>query len=129
MLIYSEKMLISGELIYFLDLLQGRYRCTKFHHCRICVTDFREGDHPKAARKDRSWIGLNYLFSIRWSVSYDKSYSYLNKYESFLSVLSIYVSPTYWPYYSLLPITTFHLFLVKSSCIALFGKTFTWSDT
>ena len=29
--------------IYFLDLLWIRYNCAKFHHCRLCVTDFREG--------------------------------------------------------------------------------------
>ena len=28
--------------IYFLDFLYVRYNCAKFHHCRICVTDFRE---------------------------------------------------------------------------------------
>ena len=27
---------------YFLDLLYVRYNRAKFHHCRICVTDFRE---------------------------------------------------------------------------------------
>ena len=27
---------------FFLDLLWGRYNCGKFHHCRICVTNFRE---------------------------------------------------------------------------------------
>ena len=43
-------MLMSAELkenvtwfIYFLDLLWVRYNCAKFHHCRICVTDFRDG--------------------------------------------------------------------------------------
>ena len=28
--------------MYFLGLLQVRYNCAKFHHCRICVTDFRD---------------------------------------------------------------------------------------
>ena len=28
---------------YFLDLLLVRYNCAKFHQCRICVTDFRDG--------------------------------------------------------------------------------------
>ena len=28
--------------MYFLDLLQVRYNCAKFHQCTICVTDFRE---------------------------------------------------------------------------------------
>ena len=29
---------------YFLDLLLVRYNYAKFHHCRICVADFREGE-------------------------------------------------------------------------------------
>ena len=64
-------MLMSAELkgcvtwfIYFLDLLLARYICARLHHCRICVTDFREGglfapppilEQP---RKIPSWIGL-----------------------------------------------------------------------
>ena len=50
MLISGEKMLISAELsrcvtwlIYFLDLLWVRYNCDQFHHCKICVADFRDG--------------------------------------------------------------------------------------
>ena len=35
-MIYGEKMMMSGEL-------DVRNKCAKFHHCRICVTDFREG--------------------------------------------------------------------------------------
>ena len=32
-------------MIYiFLNHLQVRYNCAKFHHCRICVTHFRAGD-------------------------------------------------------------------------------------
>ena len=50
----------------FLYLLWGRYNCAKFHHCRICVTDFREGvpfcPPPPPIREQRrkspSWIGL-----------------------------------------------------------------------
>ena len=35
---------VSGTwFIYFLDLFQVGYNCAKFHHCRICVTDLREG--------------------------------------------------------------------------------------
>ena len=30
-------------LSIFLDLLYVSCNCAKFHHCRICVTDFREG--------------------------------------------------------------------------------------
>ena len=69
-LISSEKMLMLAELIgcvtwftYFLDLLYGRYKCAKFQHCRICVTDLREGDlfilSRKQPRKGSFWIGLN----------------------------------------------------------------------
>ena len=50
LLISGKKMLISGDLrwcvrwlIHFLDLLWVMYYSAKFHHCRICVTDFREG--------------------------------------------------------------------------------------
>ena len=48
--ISGKKMLMSAEIkvcvtrfIQFLDLLQVRYNCVKFHHFRICATDFREG--------------------------------------------------------------------------------------
>ena len=62
MLISGEKMLMSAELrvcvtwlIYFLDLLWVRYNRDQFHHCRICVADFREGGpfcpHPWPAPK------------------------------------------------------------------------------
>ena len=64
MLISGEKILMSAELrgcitwfIYFLDLVYVRYNCAKFHHCEICVTDFREGcpfwlpPHPWAVPK------------------------------------------------------------------------------
>ena len=50
--------------IYFLDLLRVRYNCANFHHCRICVTDLREGGPfwPPAIReqprKSSSWIRL-----------------------------------------------------------------------
>ena len=73
-------MLISAELkgcvtwfIYFLDLPWVRYNCAKFHHCRICVTGFREGaflashSHLWAARKKSTWIGLSTSsFSGMW---------------------------------------------------------------
>ena len=49
-LLFGKKLLMSAEskgfftwFIQVLDLLQVRYNCAKFHHCRICVTDFREG--------------------------------------------------------------------------------------
>ena len=34
---------MSRDSYIFLDLLWGRYTSAKFHHCRICVTDFKEG--------------------------------------------------------------------------------------
>ena len=49
LLISSEQMLMSAELkgcialfIHFLNLPSVNYNCAKFHHCRTCVTDFRE---------------------------------------------------------------------------------------
>ena len=53
----------------FLDLLWVRYNCAKFHHWRICVTDFREGGaflfrpHPWAAPKKPT---LNRFKRINW---------------------------------------------------------------
>ena len=58
-----KKILMSAELkgcvkwfIYFLDFLWVRYKWVKFNHCRICVTDLREGGpfwppHPWEALK------------------------------------------------------------------------------
>ena len=49
-LLSSEKILMSAEsngyvtsFKHFWRLLQVRYACAKFHHCRIYVTDFRRG--------------------------------------------------------------------------------------
>ena len=46
---FNEKMLcqqnsriVSRNLLYLLDRLFVRYNCAKFHHCRICVTNFRK---------------------------------------------------------------------------------------
>ena len=41
---------------FFWDLPLVKYNCAKFHHCRICVADFRKGvpkrpPHPWAAPK------------------------------------------------------------------------------
>ena len=33
-------------IILVLDFLYVRYDCAEFHHCRICVTNFREGGGP-----------------------------------------------------------------------------------
>ena len=47
---FRKKILMSAEMkmcatlfVYVLNLLQVRYNCAKFHHCRICVRDFRKG--------------------------------------------------------------------------------------
>ena len=47
---FQLKSATSAELkgcvtcfIYVLGLLKVRYNCAKFHLCRICVTDVREG--------------------------------------------------------------------------------------
>ena len=83
MLISCEKILMSAELkryvtwfIYFLDLLWGRYNCAKFHHWRICVTDFRErglfAPPPirEQPRKSPTWIGLRILTIFRGKFYY-----------------------------------------------------------
>ena len=47
-MLMSEKLKVCVRwFIYFLDLLWVRYNCAKFHHCRICVTDFRKELIPK----------------------------------------------------------------------------------
>ena len=38
----------------FLDLLKVNYNLVKFQHCRICVTEFREGDIREHPRKGAS---------------------------------------------------------------------------
>ena len=86
MLIFGEKMLMSADVrmcvtwfIYFLDLLQVRYNCAKFHHCWICVTDIREGGPfcspnpwaaPKMPIRNRVKVILlnNVQFSFFWKL-------------------------------------------------------------
>ena len=72
-----KKMLMPAELkgfvtwfIYFLDLLWLRYNCAKFHHCKICVPDFMEGEsfcpHPPSVsspEKAHSELGPSIYFS------------------------------------------------------------------
>ena len=75
-------MLMSAELwgclmwfIYILDLLQLRYNFAKFHHCRICVTDFREGGPfctppiLEQPRKCPSWIKLKIKIVMNVKIS------------------------------------------------------------
>ena len=56
---------------YFLDLLWVRYNCAKFHHCGICVTDFREWAFfgppliREQPRKGPSWIALRRYVTIK----------------------------------------------------------------
>ena len=73
---FAEKIVMSAKLrgcvtwvTYFLDLLQVRYNCAKFHHCRICVNDFSEGGLfappiREQYRKCSSWIGLMITCSL-----------------------------------------------------------------
>ena len=74
--ISGEKMLMSAEarecltwFMYLLDLIQARYCCANFHHCRNCVSNFREGTYlfPSPIRdqpqKCSSWIKLKLSFS------------------------------------------------------------------
>ena len=53
-LIY-QNLLISSEVIY---------NCTKFHHCRICMTVFRQRG---GSRKGPSWIGLGEVTKLELS--------------------------------------------------------------
>ena len=64
--------------IYFLDLFQVRYNCAKCHHCRVCVTDFREGSHPWVAPKKPI---LNRVKEISRSIN-ENSSSFGKKYFS-----------------------------------------------
>ena len=43
MLMSTERKGCVKWFKYFLDLLWVRFNCAKFHHYRICVTDFGEG--------------------------------------------------------------------------------------
>ena len=63
MLVLGEKMLMSVELkgcVYMICMffyLLWVYNCAKFHNCRICVTDFREGaflDHPSVSSPENA---------------------------------------------------------------------------
>ena len=60
-----KKMLMSAEpkgyvmwFVQFLEILQVRYNCAKFHYCRICVRDFREGGlfdpHPSVSSSQKA---------------------------------------------------------------------------
>ena len=57
MLMLAELKGCATWFIYFFNLLWVRYNCAKFHHCRTCVTEFRE-QPPKSP----SWTGLKNLY-------------------------------------------------------------------
>ena len=72
-------MLISAELkgcvtlfLYISNLLKVKYNCAKFHHFRICLTDFKERfwqilfchSHPWAALK-RSMLNRVMSFNVK----------------------------------------------------------------
>ena len=54
--------------LYIFESSLGRYNCAKFHHCRICVTDFRVAHHrwavPKRPIPKRANIRSRYRFNI-----------------------------------------------------------------
>ena len=68
---------VSRDL-YIFDFRQVRYNCVTFHHCRICVTDFREEGifahpHPlicEQSKKGPSWIRLMALPTNCFQQSY-----------------------------------------------------------
>ena len=51
----QKSRVVERGYIYIIFWIFFRYNCSKFHRCRICVTDFREenlfGPHPWAAPK------------------------------------------------------------------------------
>ena len=94
LLISGEKMLMSPELkgcvtwfIYFLYLLQVRYKCAKFYHCRIRGTYVRHPRHPWAAPKMPVLNRVNKFIvqhlihhgtlTFRWFWVFDPSYNVL----------------------------------------------------
>ena len=48
---------VSRDSYYFLDLLRVRYNCAKLDHCRICVTDFKEGGTFLPPPSPNPWAG------------------------------------------------------------------------
>ena len=124
-LISGEKMLMSTELkgyvtwfIYFLDPLSVRYNFAKFHHCRICVTDFTEGvpfcppapptTIPEQPQKSPSWIGLNLLSRFHKSWIW-RSFSRLTVLKFFDSACFLKFSPI-----------TKHLWIPQNTIISVY---------
>ena len=55
------------------ELLQVRYNCVSFHHCRICMTDFKEGGRGGeggGGAKSLSQIGLKIDRTGQWSLKF-----------------------------------------------------------
>ena len=67
--------------VFFASSLAKRYNCAKFHHFRICVTEFREGAFllpsiHEQSRKSPFWIGLK----LAWFNIGKKFFHKLDKY-------------------------------------------------
>ena len=109
------KMLISVWLKryatwfrYFFNLLWVRYNCAKFHHCRICATDFREGglfaplSIHKQPRKSRTWRGLSRLHILNFKLLFQlifksNSAETLMELRNFTSFFRLYLLlESYW---------------------------------
>ena len=100
-------MLMPAELkgcvtwfMYFLDLLWVRYKCANFHHCRICMADFRERGafllpppKPERPRKSPSWIGLIIRFFSFCTVFLLLQCEWIRWFNATLLLNNLYISP------------------------------------
>ena len=128
-------MLMSAELkgfvtwlIYFLDLLWVRYNCAKFHHCRICVTSFREGGlfgpppHPWAAPKKPNLNRVNAdidIASCNEGANHVQTFSF--QYSRLLlqfPSLASWGSRNFWPFFSGFAKSFLDIFKRLFSCLA-----------
>ena len=130
MLISSVKMLISAELkgcvtwfIHFLDLHYVRYNCAKFHHCRICVADFREGSlfaptHswtvPKRPILNKVKTYTQDLFCHIWLI--------YNKFECYLYFQTYIFTNCHQPFKNKVLLTMFELLSEFSHVVAIIGR-------
>ena len=55
---FESRDKILSRVIFSLDVLWVRYNCAKFHHCRICGTDFREGGQRSAQPPPASSVSI-----------------------------------------------------------------------
>ena len=125
-------MLMPAELkwcvtwfIYFLNPLCVRYNCGKFHHCRICVTDFREGAfHP------HPWSGLKkpILNRVkRFKQTSEKQFLHLNYYIVFLHILLSFITLIFYffifcHFFSLNQIISFPILVYQTFLFSLLTK-------